>query len=197
MRKREKIFPIILAAGSSGHLPFPKPMAMFGRKTALAIAVENCVGLEHPLVVLGCDAGLVRSAVPRTAEIVVNRGWRRGQISSLRRALRQIPEDAAFLIYPVDHPLLERKTIQRLVRAFRTRDESQEITVPRCGRIYGHPAIISGTLREEFFKSKTARDVIYHEPARVRTVTVSSRDIFMDFNTPESYRRCLQRFRRR
>jgi molybdenum cofactor cytidylyltransferase len=194
MRKREKIFPIILAAGSSERLPFPKPLALFDGKTALAIALENCAGLERPLVVLGCDAGRVRSAVPRATKIVMNRGWRRGQISSLRRALQQIPAKAAFLIYPVDHPLLERKTIQRLVRAFLSRDESQEITVPRHGCLYGHPAVISGKLRKEFFKSKIARDVIYLLPARVQAVGVRTRAIFADFHTPESYRLCLKKF---
>ena len=195
MRKREKIFPIVLAAGPSHHLPFPKPLAMFGGKTALAIAIENCVGLERPLVVLGCNAGRVRRAVPRAPQVVWNRGWRRGQISSLRRALKQIPADAAFLIYPVDHPLLKRKTIQQLVRAFRVREESQEIAIPRYGSLYGHPAIVSGRLRAEFFRSKTARDVIYRLPSRVRAIDVQTRAIFTDFNTPESYRLCLRKFK--
>jgi len=194
MRRREKIIPIILAAGSSRGLPFPKPLAMFGGKTALAIAVENCAGLERPLVVLGCDAELIRRAVPRAAKVVMNRGWRRGQIGSLRRALQQIPRDATFLIYPIDHPLLKRRMIQHLVRAFRTRQESQEIAVPLRGTLYGHPAIVSGQLRREFFKSKTARDVIYRVPGRVRGVRLNTRAIFADFDTPESYRLCLQKF---
>ena len=197
MRKRENIFLIILAAGPSHHLPFPKPLAMFGGKTALAIAMENCAELRRPLVVLGCDAERVRRAVPRPAQVVWNRGWRRGQISSLRRALKQIPVDAAFLIYPVDHPLLKRKTIQQFVRAFRTREESQEIVIPRHGSLYGHPAIVSGKLRREFFKSKTARDVIYRLPSRVRVIEVQTRAIFTDFDTPESYRLCLRKFRTR
>ena len=195
MRKREKIFPIILAAGSSQRLPFPKPLALFGKKTALAIATENCAGLEQPLVVLGCDAWLVRKAVTRATKIVMNRGWRRGQISSLRIALKQIPSKGAFLIYPVDHPLLERRIIQQLIRAYRTRDESQEITVPRHGRLYGHPAIVSGKLRKEFFKSNTARDVIYREPERVQAVELHTPAIFADFNTPQSYKLCLQKFK--
>jgi len=194
MRRRENIFPIILAAGPSHHLPFPKPLAMFGGKTALAIAIENCAGLERPLVVLGCDAERVRRTVPREARVVWNRGWRRGQISSLRRALEQTPADAAFLIYPIDHPLLKRKTIQQLVRAFRAREESQEIAIPRHGSLYGHPAIVSGKLQVEFFKSKTARDVIYCLPSRVRAIEVQTRAIFTDFDTPESYRLCLRKF---
>ena len=197
MRKREKIVPIILAAGSSDRLPFPKPLALFGRKTALAIAVENCAGLERPLVVLGCDAVRVRPAVPRAARVVMNPSWRRGQIGSLRRALKQISADAAFLIYAIDHPLLKRKTIQQLVRAFRTRDKSQEIAVPRHGRVFGHPAIISAALRKEFFKSKTARDVVYRVLARVRSIEVHTPAIFADFDTQESYRFCLRKFRAR
>ena len=195
MRKRENIFPIILAAGPSHHLPFPKPLAIFGGKTALAIAIENCAKLERPLVVLGCDAERVRRAVPRTAQVVLNHGWRRGQISSLRRALKQIPADAAFLIYPVDHPLLKRKTIQQLVRAFRTREESQEIALPLRGSLYGHPAIVSSKLRTEFLTSKTARDVIYRLLSRVRAIEVQTRAIFTDFDTPQSYRLCLRKFR--
>jgi CTP:molybdopterin cytidylyltransferase MocA len=193
-RKREKIFPIILAAGPSERLPFPKPLAMFGRKTALAIALENCTRLERPIVVLGCDAVRVRRALSRSARVVMNRRWRRGQISSLRIALKKIPADAAFLIYPIDHPLLKRKTIQQLVRAFLTRQASQDIVVPQHERLYGHPAIVSGKLRGEFFKSKTARDVIYRDPARVRAVQVQTRAIFADFDTPESYRLCLRKF---
>ena len=197
MRKREKIVPIILAAGSSDRLPFPKPLALFCGKTALAIAVENCAGLERPLVVLGCDADLVRPAVPRAARVMLNTSWRRGQIASLCRALKKIPADGAFLIYPIDHPLLTRKTIQQLVWAFRTREESQEIAVPMHRDVYGHPAIVSGALRREFFKSKTARDVIYRVPARVRAVEVHTRAIFADFDTEESYRQCLRKFRAR
>jgi CTP:molybdopterin cytidylyltransferase MocA len=194
MRKREKIVPIILAAGRSEHLPFPKPLAMFGGKTALAIALETCAGLERPFVVLGCNAREVRPAVPRAAKVVMNRGWRRGQISSLLRALQHIPKVAAFLIYPVDHPLLERKTIQQLVRAFRTRDASQEIAVLRHARRYGHPIIVSAKLRKEFFKSKTAREVIYRLSTRVRVVESHTRAVFTDFDTPESYRLCLRKF---
>jgi CTP:molybdopterin cytidylyltransferase MocA len=125
----------------------------------------------------------------------LNRGWRRGQISSLRRALKHIPADAAFLIYPIDQPLLMRKTIQQLVRAFRTRQESQEITIPRHGSLFGHPAIVSGKLRAEFFTSKTAREVIYRLPARVRAIEVQTRAIFTDFDTAESYRLSLRKFK--
>jgi CTP:molybdopterin cytidylyltransferase MocA len=197
VNQREKIVPIILAAGESQYLPFPKALAEFGEKTALAIAIENCAELERPIVVLGCDAELVRPAVPKGVRVVLNLRWRAGQLSSLLCALKQIPIRAAFLLYPVDHPLLQKATIRALVAAFRAREPFRQIVMPRYGRSYGHPVIVVAALREEFFEAEMARDVVYRVPARIKTVASRSSEIFADFNTPESYERCLRQFEAR
>jgi CTP:molybdopterin cytidylyltransferase MocA len=194
MPKREQIVPIILAAGNSGGLPFPKPLAVFGNKTALQIAVENCAQIGRPVVVLGSDAERIRSKVPRTANVVTNYSWRRGQVTSLRCALERLPRKSAFLIYPVDLPLLKRRTIRHLVRAFHARKATEEIVTPRH-KVDGHPVIVSAAVRQEFFKAKTAREVIYHVPGRIRVVAVRTNSIFEDFNNLESYRACLRKFR--
>jgi CTP:molybdopterin cytidylyltransferase MocA len=197
MRKPEKIIPIILAAGSSKALPFPKALAPFGRKTALEMAVENCSFLGRSLVVLGSDAERILPNIPKSAQVVMNRRWREGQLSSLQEALKSIPPDAAFLIYPVDHPLLKRGTIVQLVRAFRTRPASQEIVMPRHGGTYGHPVIVSAALRSEFFEGRTAREVIYRVPERLRILDVRTSSVFEDFNSQESYELCLRKFKAR
>lgn len=197
MKLREKIVPIILAAGSSEHLPFPKPLAVFGGKTALAIAVENCEGLEIPIVVLGCDARRVRPAVPGRARVVINSAWRQGQLSSLLKALEYVPAKAAFLIYPVDHPLLRKNTIQQLVRTFRTRKANQEIAMPRYKRVDGHPVIISAALRDELFPAKTAREVVYRDPKCIRVFAARTTAIMEDYDDPQSYRLCLRKFESR
>jgi len=194
MKLRGKIAPIILAAGSSEHLPFPKPLAVFGGKTALAIAIENCEGLEIPLVVLGCDAKRVRPAVPNTARVLLNPAWRQGQLSSLLKALEHIPPNAVFLIYPVDHPLLRKSTIRQLVRAFQTRKAHQQIAMPRHKGIDGHPVIISAALRNEFFQAKTAREVVYRDPKRIRKFDARTNAVLEDFNDPLSYQLCLRKF---
>jgi CTP:molybdopterin cytidylyltransferase MocA len=194
MKLRETIVPIILAAGSSEHLPFPKPLAVFGGKTALAIAVENCEGLEIPLVVLGCDAKRVRPAVPDKARVILNRAWRQGQLSSLLKALEHVPAKAAFLIYPVDHPLLRKNIIRQLVRAFRARKSQQHIAVPRHKRVDGHPVIISAALRKEFLQTKTAREVVYRDPKRIRVFDAHTDAILDDFDDPRSYQHCRRKF---
>ena len=191
---REPIVPVILAAGSSAGLGFPRPLARFGRRTALDIAIANCAGLEHPIVVLGCDAARVRRHVPRRAIVVVNRRWRSGQLSSLLSGLRRARPGAALLLYPVDHPLLTRSIVSLLVRAYRARRAHQSIVMPRYHSHPGHPVIFAPEIRPEFKAAKTAREVTYRDPARIRHVTVSTAAVCTDFRTPETYRTCLARY---
>jgi CTP:molybdopterin cytidylyltransferase MocA len=194
MRKPGKIISIILAAGSSQALPFPKALAPFGKKTALAIAVENCSFWGRSLVVLGSDAERILPVVSKSSQVVINRRWREGQLSSLQAALRKIPDNAAILIYPVDHALLQPETVEQLVRAFRTRAPSQEIVMPRHKGTYGHPVLVSAAVRSEFFEARTAREVIYRAPERIRVLNVQTSSICEDFHTPESYEECLRKF---
>jgi CTP:molybdopterin cytidylyltransferase MocA len=197
MRKREKIVPIILAAGSSQALPFPKALAPFGQQTALKIAIENCSFLGRCVVVLGSDAERVLPGVPKSAQVVMNRRWCDGQLSSLQTALENISSRAAFLIYPVDLALIKRKTVEQLVRAFHTRSASQEIVMPQHKGTYGHPVIVSAAVRPEFFAARTAREAIYRVPERIRVLKVRTSSIFEDFHTQESYEKCLRKFRAR
>ena len=193
MRKPEKIIPIILAAGSSRDLPFPKALAPFHHQTALEIAVNNCFFLGTSFVVLGSDAKRILPLAPKGIQVVINRKWPQGQLSSLLAALRKI-KNAAFLIYPVDHVLLTRNTLMQLVRAFRGRLASQEIVMPRHNGADGHPVIVSAAVRPEFFEAETAREVIYQVRERIRVVNVRTTSIFEDFNTLKSYEECLRKF---
>jgi CTP:molybdopterin cytidylyltransferase MocA len=197
MRKREEIIPIVLAAGSSQALPFPKALALFGKRTALDIAVENCSFSSKLLVVLGADAKRILPAVPKSSEVVINRKWSKGQLSSLQAALKNIEPDAAFLLYPVDHALITRKIVEQLVRAFRARSAPEEIVMPRHKGAYGHPVIVSAAVRPEFFEAATAREVIYKAPERIRVLNVRTSSILEDFDTMESYEECLGKFKAR
>lgn len=196
-KRTAQVVPILLAAGPSPRLPFPRALAPFGKKTALAIAVENCAGLAQPIVVLGRDAPRVRRVVPPGVRVVVNRRWRAGQLSSLLAALRHIVPGAAALIYPVDHPLLTAKIVRRLVIEYRRRRPNQTIVLPVFHRRFGHPVIFAPELRRELYRARTAREVVYRDPQRVRMVRFATPAIWLDFDSPASYRRCLRTFLRR
>jgi CTP:molybdopterin cytidylyltransferase MocA len=190
----EEIVPIILAGGSSKHLDFPKPLARFGEKTALQLAADNCRGVGRAIVVLGCDSGKIRDAVPEGTRAVFNPRWREGQQSSLRCALDHIAPNSSFMIYPVDHPLLRKATVMGLVRAFYKRRKAEEIVMPRHKDRLGHPIIVSAALRSEFFSAETAREIVYRDPERNLVILVRTSAIYQDFDTPSSYRNCLRKF---
>jgi molybdenum cofactor cytidylyltransferase len=193
----QNIVPVILAAGRSRHLPFPKALAVFGGSTALDIAVANCDELGDPIVVLGSDVELIRSAAPKNARIMLNPRWQEGQLSSLLAGLHHVPAHAAFMLYPVDHPLLQKETVQRLVSAFYTRTSTQKIAMPRHDGSFGHPVILAAELREEIMAATTAREVVYRLPERINILEAQTSAIYDDFDTPESYRACVQKFEAR
>ncbi len=188
------LYPILLAAGPSPRLGYPKRLSDFGGKKAIEIAVENCAGLRNPIVVLGYRASALRARVPRGVRIVINRKWRLGQLSSLLVGLRRVPRNAAFMLYPVDHVFLTPQLIRRLVRAFLTKRQRQTVVMPRCGGRAGHPVIFSAVMRQELRHARTAREVVYRERQRIRYVSVKTPAIWKDFDTPAEYARSLREF---
>ena len=178
--KTPDIYPIVLAAGRSPRLRVLKALAQLGGRNAFEIAVENCAGLQRPIVVLGYQAAGLRRHVPPGARIVIHRGWRAGQLSSLLAGLRRVPSTAAFLLYPVDLVFLTAPLIQRLVRAFERRRKGQEIVMPRFRGRAGHPAILSARVRKDLRHATSAREAVYRDLRRVLFVPVRSAAIWRD-----------------
>ena len=69
--------------------------------------------------------------------------------------------------------------------------------MPRHKAAYGHPVIVSAAMCPEFFTARTAREVIYRVPERVRVLNVRTNSIIEDFHTLESYEECLRKFKTR
>jgi len=195
----ETIVPIILAAGPRGSLPFPKALAPFGKLTALERAVRCCIGaqgFEPPVVVLGSESNVILAQwkPPDGVIVVRNPAWQHGQISSLRAGLRQVPASAAFLLYPVDYPLIFSGLLARLWWAYWHRSPEEQIVVPAVKERDGHPILVAPELRHEFLRAKAARDVVHRKARECRLVRVVVRDsaIFRDFDSPSTYRLCVR-----
>jgi CTP:molybdopterin cytidylyltransferase MocA len=190
------IYPVVLAAGPSPRLRFLKALAQLGGRNAFEIAVENCAGLQQPIVVLGYQAARLRRHVPPAARIVIHRAWRAGQLSSLRAGLRRVPSTAAFMLYPVDLVFLTPPLIHRLVRAFEQRKKGQEILMPRFRGRAGHPAILSAKVREDLRHASTAREVVYRDLRRVVFIPVRSAAIWRDLGTSAAHSRSARKYRK-
>jgi len=195
----ELVTPIILAAGPRGRLPFPKALAPFGKRTALERAVRACAsspGYAAPVVVLGSEAGEILAQWKPAKEITVvrNADWQSGQISSLRAGLRRARRRAPFLIYPVDYPLITAGILSRLRWAYVHRFPGETIVVPAWGGRDGHPILVAPEMRQEFLRATKARDVVHRQDRPERILRLPMRDaaIFRDFDSPGTYRQCVQ-----
>lgn len=119
---------LILAAGRSRRMGFPKALLASDGRPLLGRMVEDLLqGGWGPLAVALSEPGLtefVAATLPGVA-VLINPEPDRGMISTLRLGLDWAGDRAAGLLaWPVDHPLVSRKTLQRI------RDSAREDTPP-------------------------------------------------------------------
>lgn len=120
-----EIASIVLAAGGSSRMGRPKMLLPVGDRTMLAAAVAPhlAAACGRTVVVLGKDARRVRAeaGLPSDARlhVVVNRRWREGISSSLRRGLEACRGADAVLIALGDQPGVTVERIRRIIGAWR------------------------------------------------------------------------------
>jgi molybdenum cofactor cytidylyltransferase len=135
--------PVILAAGASSRMGRPKDQLQFEGVTALDLALRKCrdAGCGAPIVVTrGEREAEIRAQLGNEspfARVVVNHSPELGQTSSLRIGLAALPEKTrAFLVFPVDFPLIRASDVEALCRIF---DGAEQYSSMK-------PNAVSGTL---------------------------------------------------
>lgn len=190
-----KTVPVILAAGESIRMGAPKALLDFDGRSGLELILETCgrTRAAEPIVVLGAAADRIRPVVPAGVTVTVNSGYRTGRTSSLKTGLRILPPDAdAFLLFPVDLPLVRPDTVDRILAA------PGVIAVPVHGGRRGHPARFDRDLVAEFLAladDEPAYRVVRSDPDRVVEIDVDDPAVVRKMNTPEEYLDGLRFFR--
>ena len=198
------IVPIILAAGASSRMGRPKALCDFDGRTCIELALDACrqASLAPPIVVLGFQAATIRRRVRfGNATVVMNECAERGQTSSLKAGLSALPDHAeAFLLYPLDFPLVCAAELGLLLTAWRARSRGRRIFIPSHDRRRGHPVLFDATLRVAFMQladESPARAVVDASPDQISYVECETPYVLTDMDTPEDYARCLLIFRSR
>jgi len=116
--KPTKIAGVLLAAGGSSRLGFPKQLIQF-QGTALIrhiISVIHEGGITDLFVVLGAYFDQIEEEVKGCAHIIHNPNWEAGLSTSIKCAIEVINDnyDAA-IIFIVDQPFLDAQLIRRLL----------------------------------------------------------------------------------
>jgi molybdenum cofactor cytidylyltransferase len=194
---------VILSAGQSSRMGAHKALVDFRGKLFLAHILEATrtpsIGLVR--VVLGDGGEEIRKAIDLPDEMaILNADWERGQLSSIQAAVRAISEDPlaedsidGMLLWPVDHPLVNRAVVESLADAFYSL--AQPIVIPTfCGR-RGHPMIFARSLFPELLVASSdvgARAVVWAHAADVAEVPTEEEGVVMNLNDPEILRRARE-----
>ena len=127
-RDERRIACVVLAAGGSRRLGFPKQLVRRRARSLLARALGAARGaLPHSrlIVVLGADALRLRLVVRRAAprvDVVYNARWVDGLASSLNAGLAAAPAATrAILVTLVDQPNVDMRALLRLLNAWQRR----------------------------------------------------------------------------
>jgi molybdenum cofactor cytidylyltransferase len=201
--EKQPVTGILLMAGLSTRLGFPKALLPYGRKLLVERVLEQTLAsrLDRVILVLGCQAPRILSALrsfegnPRL-DIVVNRRYDRGLSSSLRAGLRVLePSSSGVMFILGDQPLLKAATIDRLIQAYRR--HPHPIVVPLYGRRPGNPVIFGRKLLPELQRLRGdtgGREIIRNNPDRVLSIPIRPQYIGWDVDTWEDYDRTRKFF---
>ncbi len=182
---------ILLAAGESRRMGYPKPLLKIGDDTFIGhLAAEILEVIPRLVIVLGAHADRVRPAIPRDGRIAVldNPAYARGQLSSLKVGLRfAIAEHArAVVVHLADHPKVAATTFRELVAAHDRL--SRPIVIARYQGRRGHPALFDAAVFDELLdapEDQGARVVVNADPGRVAYVDVDDAGVALDLDTPD------------
>ena len=180
---------VILAAGESRRMGYPKPLLEVGGRTFIEQIAETMLAVVPRLViVIGAHRERVRTAIPRDVRIalVENPNYSRGQLSSLKVGLSAIlPDSTGALVHLGDHPMVRVETFQAIVDSYN--QTSKPILIARHDGHRGHPVIFDRALFAELQSApeqEGARHVINADASRVAYVDLNDPGINLDLDTP-------------
>lgn len=192
---------MILAAGESRRMGFPKALLRYRNKSFLESILEatSAAGLEPSVVVLGPDRSKILASVHlRGALEVRNDHPETGQIGSIKQGVSAIinrPVEAV-LVWPVDQPHVLVRTVELLVEEFRR--SGMPVVLPVHEGRRGHPVLFGREVFEELLNAPAdlgARAVVRAQQQKGRVVEVSVADpaVTDDIDTPEAYEQLVRR----
>lgn len=184
-----KLEGILLAAGESRRMGFPKPLLTIGSTTFVAhTAAVMLAAVDRLIVVTGAHRERVEIAIPPGPRIMIvhNPDWPRGQLSSIRAGLGAVsPDSDAVVVHLADHPLVKPETVRAMTAVYQR--TLKPIVIARHQGRRGHPVLFARSIFKELFtapEDRGARMVVNADPERVVYVDVDDPGVVLDLDTP-------------
>lgn len=189
---------ILLAAGESKRMGFPKQLLQIGNKKLLTVLIDECLKTEcYPISVVigGNKKQLVHLVENIPINIVDNPFWERGIGSSIKMGLigSYIIEKNfdAVLILTSDMPFVTTKVMNELITL--ARNSSKPIIASKYDDTFGIPALFKREVLEEILNlddGSGAKKIIQKDLNRVEFFDFPNGKI--DLDTPDDYFHFIQ-----
>ncbi|MGC8659140.1 MAG: NTP transferase domain-containing protein [Desulfomonilaceae bacterium] len=197
LEKSSRLVAIILAAGLSSRMVEFKPLLKFGAKTVLEHVVDifRGAGVRDILVVVGHRSeDLIPTLQSMHIRWVNNPKYEEGMLSSIKTGISAIGNEFdAFFVMPVDIPLVETRTISRIIDAFKKSEKLIFYPVFRDKR--GHPPLISIRYRDEILswdQPGGLKSFLSQNEDAALNIGVQDEHILMDMDTQVDYKGLLK-----
>ena len=135
---------VILAAGSSSRMGFPKQLAEVKDKPLLQSIIDKVnINFDNSSVVLGSESEIISEKINfKNSNILINENWSEGITSSIRTALffyQNQKEINDIIFFLGDQPEVEGEVIHALKK---DDHESNKVLVPQYRYKLGFPILI-------------------------------------------------------
>lgn len=194
---------IVPAAGASVRFRgFPKACLTVGEETAVhrIARMALAAGCSPVIVVAGPHEREIRRALEGTpVEVVPNPRWALGRTGSIQVGLEHVPDGDDALLWPVDHPFVDDKSLVALGVA-RRRDALALWFIPMHLGQGGHPVLLRGPVLDAIRELSPDAPLRVLHPRfgpQVARVPVSDPGVVANVDSPEEYRYHEERWRSR
>jgi molybdenum cofactor cytidylyltransferase len=189
-----ELWSIILAAGESKRMGFPKMLLTINGRSMLENVINTVAGsnIKNTLVVLGAEKDKLMPLIEKySVKSCYNGNYSDGMLSSVKYGFRNLPTDFdAVLIFQGDQPFISPDTINKVIEAYRS--SGKGIVIPLFDKHRGHPLLLDRKYKgsiEKLVSSEGLRSLSYQFPDDVLEVETNDSGILRDIDTYEEFTR--------
>lgn len=188
------IWSIILAAGESKRMGFPKMLLQINGKTMIENVIDHVAESESNdiLVVLGANSEELTGIIENyDIRYCYNANYSKGMLSSVQCGFKNLPSVfEAAMVFQGDQPLISPLSINSVIHSYRSTGRGIVIPVYKGKR--GHPLLLDRKYRDEIDNldpGEGLRSISYTNRDDVFEVNTDDPGILRDFDTYDEYKK--------
>lgn len=189
------IIGIIMASGFSRRMNKDKLTLNFGGELVIERVIRAAKKSRLDEIILVYQNEVIRDIGQKYCiKTVFNSSPEKGQSESMKLGIRASSLNTeAFMFFVGDQPLLDSKTINKIIEMFKNSDK--EIIVPTYNGKKGSPTIFSSKFRDKLLKvegDKGGRKIIEENTCEVGYVTIDDYKVGLDIDTWDEYQHLVE-----